>query len=231
MNKEQFKKSKQHLKSLYKKNDLMYLSDIRKASRKAYPEEKKNEWFLIQHMTAGMAIRNELRTIYTDDEINGNWDDHYMDVLNSMLDDYDKEQIKQEKKEKEDQQIQDFFNFFKCEKKVKEDKYPDVVGNQSLYYPTLTEIDEVFDVIIEQEWEFVRCEYRTTKIKTKNGLLLEFWSSNKYYAWAMNGKLSKNGGFIYSWDDMMPSRKSINKMVYTISHHKVANNWRDLINE
>jgi hypothetical protein len=70
---------------------------MRKAYNECYSPDDKNEWFLTQHFNYGMAVRNYLRTFVSDKEIGGNWDDHYMDVVNKFLDDYEKKDMEESK--------------------------------------------------------------------------------------------------------------------------------------
>jgi hypothetical protein len=68
------------------KKDVTFLINMRKAYNEVYKPKDDSEWFLTQHLRLGMAIRNQLRNVQPDCDVGGNWDDHYVYVLNAYLD-------------------------------------------------------------------------------------------------------------------------------------------------
>lgn len=60
--------------------------------------------------------------------------------------------------------------------------------------------------------ELVTSETHYTKAKFKNGYIIQFWTSNRMYAYASQGWVMKPNGTKTYWKDEMPSRWT-NKML------------------
>lgn len=58
-------------------------------------------------------------------------------------------------------------------------------------------------------------EYRAF-LKFKDNIDLQFWNANKYYAWAQEGRIIKDGKVAYSWISERPSSEAIYKLKQAI---------------
>ena len=72
----------------------------------------------------------------------------------------------------------------------------------------------IFDTVCDKHWISVDIGDYETRIKTKDIEVL-FWSSNKYYGYASDGKAIIDGRS-YRWDDERPSASAMLRMVRRI---------------
>jgi hypothetical protein len=86
-------------------------------------------------------------------------------------------------------------------------------------------ISAIFEEVLQSEWKEIKITRFHVIIITVDGAVLNFWNSNKYYAWADRGTYTKNEKET-SWEEEMPSGKMLVAMKKAIEERtlKLMNN-------
>jgi len=86
-------------------------------------------------------------------------------------------------------------------------------------YPT----DEVLSGLLEQILVRVN-QYKDVdqfdgQVSTPDGIVVEFWRSNKYYAYANSGTVTLNGTELHRWSSVMPTPGIVAQLSWWEEHY------------
>lgn len=84
-------------------------------------------------------------------------------------------------------------------------------------YSTNNALSEMFTVCLDAGIDSVEATKHYTKVSFSNGYVIEFWTSNRMYAYASEGKVRKPDGTESQWNGCMPSRSVNSRLKAAVS--------------
>jgi hypothetical protein len=76
-------------------------------------------------------------------------------------------------------------------------------------------VDRVAQLINTFNFKLKNVGSHRTQVEYEN-IVIEFWSTNKYYAYFSQGNIYKNNELVFKWKDSRPSRKTLRKLINKI---------------